>query len=110
MVRYHLLGFGSTVEKCGQQTFACHYDTEREKQPGSGFPLGTVISTGTLAWNAPGTNGNANLQPIRTRTEASSTISVDTSYASPATYATPSATYDVITTIGSGSNTVYNLS
>lgn len=100
----------------GDKIYSTDDDSRVHKAPLSGLttpqtiPSSTVISTGTLAWNAPGTNGNVNLQPIRTQTEASSAISVDTSYTSPATYATPSATYDIVTTIGTGSNTVTNLS
>lgn len=100
----------------GDKVYSTDDDSRVHKVPLAGLttpqtiPSSTVISTGTLAWNAPGTNGNSNLQPIRTRTEASSTISVDPSYSSPATYATASATYDIINTIGTGSNTVTNLS
>ena len=65
-----------------------------------------TIAAGTFTWSLPGTNADPNVQNVRSVTEAASSISVDTTYSTPATYATPSATYDIVTTIGSASNVI----
>jgi len=65
-----------------------------------------TIGAGTFTWSVPGQNADPNVQNIRSVTEAASSISVDTSYSSPATYANTDATYDVVTTISSASNLI----